>query len=135
MNGKRIGSGILASLAGGVVFGIMMQMMGSMKMIAGMVHSESAAVGWLMHLMISAIFGITWLLFAGPKGGFVRGMIYGVVVWVFGPLVVMPMMTGMPLFTVNQMTLMSLMGHVIYGVVTGLVFTALVKQGTTDVKA
>lgn len=129
MSGKRIGAGILASLAGGVVFGIMMQMMGSMKMIAMMVKSESDAVGWLVHLLISAIFGVTWLAFAGETGGALRGLIYGAAVWVFGPLLVMPLMMGMPVFMINQMTLMSLVGHVLYGLVTGLAFRPLLGVG------
>lgn len=133
MNGKRVVAGILASLAGGIVFGIMMQMMGMMKVIASMMGSSSDVVGWMIHLMISAIFGVTWLLLAGPTGGWWRGLVYGVVVWVFGPLLVMPMMMGMPLFQFGQTTMMSLMGHLIYGLVTGLVFKPLL--GSTGTKA
>lgn len=132
MSGKRIGAGIMASLAGGIVFGMMMQMMGSMKMIAMMMHSDSILVGWLIHLMISAIFGVTWLAFAGQSGGAVRGLIYGAVVWVFGPLLVMPIMTGGTVFAINQMVMMSLVGHLIYGLVTGLVFKPLVGSAAAQ---
>lgn len=34
---------------------------------------------------------------------------------------IMPVMTGMPLFAVDLTALMSLMGHLIYGVILGLV--------------
>jgi hypothetical protein len=50
----RIWHGVVAGLAGGIVFGALMAMMG---MIAMMVGSESAAVGWLVHLVISAFYG------------------------------------------------------------------------------
>lgn len=127
MTGQRIVSGIVASLAGGIVFGIVMQMMGSIKMIAGIVGSDSVLVGWGIHIMISAIFGVTWLAFAGENGGWLRGLIYGIVVWVFGPLIVMPMMFRIPLFQINQAALMSLLGHLMYGALTGLVFSLLAK--------
>lgn len=129
MDRGRIVAGILASLAGGVVFGLMMQMMGSIPMIAGLVGSQSVAVGWVVHLVISAIFGVTWLLFSGPDGGYLRGLIYGAVLWVLGPLLVMPAMMGMGLFMINQMTSINLVGHLVYGLVVGLTFKPLLRSG------
>jgi hypothetical protein len=38
---------------------------------------------------------------------------------VLGPLLIMPAMLGMPLVQINSMTLMSLVGHLIYGAVAG----------------
>ena len=134
MNGRRLSAGILASLAGGIVFGIMMQMMGMMKVIASMMGSSSDVVGWIIHLVISAIFGVTWLPFAGPSGGWWRGLIYGAAVWVFGPLLVMPIIMGMPVFQLNQAAVISLVGHLIYGLVTGLVFKPLLGSEAGSVQ-
>lgn len=125
MNGKRVLAGILASLAGGVVFGLMMQMMGMIQMIAMMMGSQSTVAGWMVHLVISAIFGATWLAFSGPAGGAGRGLIYGAALWVFGPLLVMPAMVGMPMFAINTTAMISLVGHLVYGLVTGLAFKPL----------
>lgn len=125
-------NGALAGLAGGMVFGIMMAMMGSLSMIASMVGSSSTFVGFLVHMMISAVIGAGFGLVgsriaAGTRPALVAGSVYGMVWWVLGPLVMMPLMMGMTdmLFQVGSMQLMSLMGHVIFGVVTGLVYTRI----------
>lgn len=61
----RLVAGLVSGLAGGVVFGVLMQMMGMVPMVAMLVGSESVAVGWLVHLTISAFIGATYaLLFA-----------------------------------------------------------------------
>jgi hypothetical protein len=44
MTMMNLRSGALAGVAGGIPFGMMMTAMGSMKMIAGMVGSESTAL-------------------------------------------------------------------------------------------
>lgn len=131
---SKFGKAILAGLTGGIVFGMMMQMMGTMSMIAKMAGSNSDAVGWLLHLMISAVFGLTYL-FLAPKfsnsGGraALGGMIYGVIIWVAGPLIMMPIMMGMPgmIFQIGSMQWMSLMGHIIYGVIVALVYYRLAR--------
>jgi len=48
---------ITGGLAGGVVFGLMMQSMDMLGMVAMLVSSESVAVGWGVHLAISAVVG------------------------------------------------------------------------------
>lgn len=134
MNSKRVVAGILASLAGGVAFGILMQMTGAMPMIGMMVKSDAIAVAWLVHLVISAVFGLGWLAVAGAHGSLPRGLVYGAAVWVFGPLLVMPLIMGMPVFMINDMTKMSLLGHLLYGVVTALSFRLLSSGAETNAK-
>lgn len=124
---SHAGNGILAGLAGGIIFGIIMQMMTMMTMIAMMMGSKSAAVGWGIHLMISAIFGLGYGLFGyriSSKWA-LSGMIYGMILWVFGPLFMMPIMMGMPVFSFDTNTWMSLIGHFMYGLVTAWVFARL----------
>ncbi|MDP9407800.1 MAG: DUF1440 domain-containing protein [Actinomycetota bacterium] len=111
----------------------MMQMMGMMGMIAGLVGSQSVAVGWVVHLLISAVFGAAFgvLLGSAVKGvgsGVGLGAVYGVVLWVVGPLLLMPAMMGMPLFMINSMTLSSLLGHVVFGVLLGGVAGLMLRR-------
>ena len=126
----RLVAGIVGGLAGGVMFGILMQMMGMIGMVAMLVGSKAVAVGWLVHLAISAFIGGTYaLLFARWATSLVPaallGMGYGIVWWVLGALLIMPAKLGMPVFMVNTTAWQSLMGHLIYGLVLGLVYALL----------
>lgn len=128
-NKINIQSGIIGGLAGGVVFGLMMAMMGVMPMIAMMVGSESVAVGWILHLLISAATGgLFGALFAGAVTNYSSaagyGVLYGLIWWVLGALILMPVILGMGVqfaHMFDQMRLMSMMGHVIFGVILGVV--------------
>ena len=104
-----------------------MAMMGMLPVIASMVGSDSAVVGFGVHLMISVLIGLGLTVLFGNRflTGYGRGALvglgYGAIWWVLGPLMIMPVMMGMPLFAVDLTALMSLMGHLIYGVTLGLV--------------
>ena len=54
---NNIRFGAYAGLAGGVVFGAMMGMMGMLPMICAMIGQPSALAGFGVHLVISALFG------------------------------------------------------------------------------
>lgn len=138
MNGKRILHGVLGSLAGGVIMGIAMQMMGMIGMIGMMVGSESIAVAWLVHLVISAGFGVAYpLLFGNMQRQWLGGLIYGFIWFLLGPLTLMPLFMGMGVqwsMAAVVGSMMSLVGHLMYGVVLGLVFDQLEKsQGSAPV--
>lgn len=64
----------------------------------------------------------------GTPGALGAGAAYGMVLWVVGPLLLMPAKLGMPLLQLNATALQSLMGHVIYGVVLGLVAARLIRR-------
>ncbi len=128
-------AGGIAGLGGGVVFGMMMAMMGMLPMIAMLVKSQSAFVGFLVHMVISAGIGAFYGLVASrlPKTvgvGIVAGAVNGMVWWVLGALILMPLMLGMGemVLKIGQTQWLSLMGHVIYGIVTGLLFIPLSKR-------
>lgn len=131
-----LSSGVIGGMVGGMVFGMMMQMMNAMPSIAMLVGSSSVAVGWVVHLMISALFG---LLFAALLPGQVQtigravavGLAYGMVLWVGGALIAMPAKLGMPIMHFDTMAWQSLMGHMIYGVLLALVLRGLTRRRTS----
>ncbi len=128
--GSAVPAGIVGGFAGGIVFGVMMQTMGMIPMIAMLIGSESVAVGWIIHLGISAFIGVTFALLFGarakrPVAAAVLGLGYGAVWWVLGALLIMPARLGMPTFTLNDMTTNSLVGHLIYGAILGLTYALI----------
>jgi hypothetical protein len=132
LSGKVIG-GVTGGLLGGIVFGVMMSMMGMMPMIASLVGSQSAVIGWVIHLLISLFIGLTFAWIFGARStsyasALLWGAVYGVVWWVLGPLLIMPAMMGMPLFMFNTTSMMSLVGHIIYGVLLGLGYAWFVSR-------
>lgn len=127
--------GAVAGLAGGVVFGMLMAMMGMLPMVAMLVRQESAIIGFLVHLVISAFIGGVYGIVAArlPAGwvtAVVAGMVNGVVWWVLGALILMPLGLGMAqmVFQIGADQWISLMGHLIYGVITALVFVPLSRR-------
>ena len=143
-----ISNGIGAGLMGGVIFGIMMQMMTAptpdggqmpmMAMVAKIVRSESIAVGWIYHLFNSAVIGALfgWLLGSRSHtygAGLGWGALYGFAWWILGGLILMPLFLGMPAFAPLMMEPMrpvatgSLMGHLIFGVILGGGFARLTQ--------
>ncbi|RJT76981.1 hypothetical protein D6T63_15815 [Arthrobacter cheniae] len=127
-------AGLVGGLAGGAVFGILMAMMGMLPMIASLVGFTSAGVGFAVHLVISILIGLALTipgaaLLQGSlmKSAFV-GALYGALWWVLGPLLIMPAMMGMPLFTLDGASVTSLMGHVIYGLILGLVAAMIIRR-------
>lgn len=129
----RILYGVVGGIAGGIVFGVLMQLMGMIGMVAQLVGSTSVAVGWLVHLAISALIGASFAILFGsmvktPLKAALFGMAYGIVWWILGGLLIMPAQLGMPVFQFNATAWQSLMGHLLYGLVLGIVFSLLVRR-------
>jgi uncharacterized membrane protein YagU involved in acid resistance len=123
----RVVAGIAGGLAGGVVFGIMMQAWGMMPMVAMLINSESVGVGWLVHLFNSALFGAIFAVLVGRWAATVLpaaviGLVYGVVWWVLGALLIMPAWLGVHamIFNLNTTAWRSLVGHLVYGLLLGV---------------
>ncbi len=124
----KIVSGLIGGAVGGVAFGILMAVMGMLPMVAGLVGSSDALVGFIVHMAISLVIGASFgVLFGGASQTYGRaavwGLVYGVIWWVLGPMVIMPMMMGVGLQFAAAFSgpmLMSLMGHAVYGVLAGL---------------
>jgi predicted lipid-binding transport protein (Tim44 family) len=62
---QRIAGGIVGGIVGGLVFGAMMAMMGMLPMVASVVGSKSALIGFLYHMFNSAIIGALFGLIFG----------------------------------------------------------------------
>jgi uncharacterized membrane protein YagU involved in acid resistance len=134
---QRLLAGIIGGVVGGLAFGALMAMMGMLPMVASIVGSKSAVVGFVYHMfnsvVIGALFGLILGSFSRTYGqGVVFGLLYGVVWWVLGPMILMPLLLGMGSEGIASQfgaafsapMLMSLLGHLIYGVLTGLVYVA-----------
>lgn len=135
----RIAVGAAGGLVGGLGFGILLQAMGMMPVIADLVGSTSAGVGWAVHLfnslLFGAIFGLLlsrWLTDLAPAAAL--GMVYGVFWWVVGALWIMPAWLGMNemIFEIGDPQWQSFVGHLFYGLllaVTYLVMLPRVSRG------
>lgn len=127
--------GVVAGLVGGSVFGVQVAVGGMLPMVAQMVGSESVVVGFILHLIISAIIGATYGLIAPrlPGGWLIAmasGIVFGVIWWVLGALIIMPLVLGMSamVLVIEDMQLMSLVGHVIFGIITATVYTLIAQR-------
>lgn len=146
----RLKAGVIGGLVGGMVMGMLMTMMqaptpdgGSMPMmamVAMILGSSSLVVGWAYHLVnsviIGALFGL-WLGEGARRGtgaALGRGAAYGMLWWVLGGLVLMPLFLGMPAFAPLTMAPMrmtamaSLMGHLIFGLLLGFVYLWILSR-------
>ncbi len=139
MNATSIRHGVYGGLAGGVVFGAMMAMMGMLPMIGNMVGIPSAWVGLFVHLIISAAIGGSFAVLldaSGQRGGVGSGLAYGFAWWILGPLTLMPFFMGMGLgvnWNVAAMgqAMPSLVGHLIFGAVLGVTYRWLRQPAGT----
>ena len=133
MNVTSIKYGVYGGLAGGVVFGAMMGMMGMLPMLGAMVGIPTVWAGFLMHMMISAMIGTMFAVlveWTGWPAGIGTGLGYGALWWILGPLTLMPLLMGMGvgaawnLAAVTQ-AMPSLMGHLIFGGILGWTYAWL----------
>ncbi|MEP7199539.1 MAG: hypothetical protein ABI874_06970 [Chloroflexota bacterium] len=122
--------GALASLAGGLLFSLIMLATGVLPTVARLVGGTSPVLGFVVHLGISALIGMSYgLLFQheAPNfgSGVAWGMLYGLIWWFIGPLTLMPILLG-GTFTWTTAAagalLPSLIGHLVYGAATAFVF-------------
>lgn len=102
------------------------QVLGSSLGLASALPSVGPALGWALHFLIGAGLGVTYAaLFASrlPGSPLVRGMLFGILVFLVAQLLFMPFVGG-GIFSRGdvQMILGSLFGHLVYGALTGWVY-------------
>ncbi|MEU4447262.1 hypothetical protein AB0K14_27025 [Actinosynnema sp. NPDC050801] len=133
-----IRNGAMAGLAGGLVFGLLMAGVDMLPMVGMLIGVDNAVVGFIVHMIISAIGGALFgLLTRNLKlmpPVYAASMVYGAVLWVLGALIIMPLwlsVTADPMmsdmvFVVGGPQWVSLFGHVVaYGITTGAVLLTL----------
>lgn len=133
---RSLGWGAMASIVGGVLFSLVMAATGALARIASIVGGSSPALGFIVHFVISAPIGMSYgVLFQRESptlgAGVVWGMLYGMVWWFLGPLTLFPILLGGS-FTwtpeAANAALPELIGHLLYGAVTALVFLLLERR-------
>ena len=125
--------GVVAGLAGGLIFTIVMARIGFLGTVAALIGAESTAAGVVVHLVISVTIGVAYgLLFIRRShdqgAGLGWGIAYGVFWWLLGPLTLLPVLLGDgPQWTVAAATeaFPALIGHIAYGAVLGAIFFRL----------
>jgi len=147
---RRIAAGLVAGLIAGIVFTLVgpfltTPMPGgeytSMLVVsAEALHSHGRLAGWVACLVYTVIIGgiFGWLVSAEPANGTrltLWGGLYGLAWWIVSGLVLIPaLLAKVPLSSAaldatRPVALASLIEHVLYGVILGLVFTGLVAYG------
>ena len=134
---RALGRGALAGLVGGMLFSVVMVQIGFLPSVAGLVGSGSTATGFVVHMTIALIIGMSYgLLFrrqtydVGTALGW--GLSYGFLWWILGALTLMPLLLGSaPTWSVAAAAdaFPALVGHLAYGGGLGLTLYALEARG------
>ena len=120
MDSDKMRRGVIPGVMAGYVF---LAFMGSgmLDMVGGMIGAD-AFIGFILHIIISIVIGALYTgLFTeyvnlgNPLVGIVvGGLIYGVIWWILGGLIIMPAIAGGELLQIS-LTDPSLFGHIIFG--------------------
>jgi uncharacterized membrane protein YagU involved in acid resistance len=133
---RSIGWGAVAGLVGGLVFLPIITVVTGLSQLAGFLGGSSPVVGVIVHLFISALIGISYgLLFEHESpdfaAGIAWGLLYGLVWWFVGRLTLFPILQGLSFTWTHEAAadaLPLLIGHLIYGAVTAVVFLVFERR-------
>ena len=136
---RAVAAGAPAGIVGGLAFGAAMAQLGVLPTVATLVGLGSSRAGFAVHLAISAVVGAGFGLMVrrqrcGPSETMFLGAAYGALWWCIGPLTLQPLALGhAPAWDVAaaQREFPSLVGHLLFGVGTALVFVLLHGPGET----
>ncbi|GCE23798.1 hypothetical protein [Dictyobacter kobayashii] len=128
--------GALASLAGGLLFSLIMLATGVLPRLASLIGASSPFPGFIVHMIISTIIGMSYgVLFeheaTNVQASLIWGTLYGLAWWFIGPLTILPLLLGVPITWTMQaanILLPSLLGHILYGGLTGVIFLYLQRR-------
>ncbi len=120
MDSDKLMKGIIPGIMSGYVFMAFMGP-GMADMVGGMISAD-ALIGFILHIIISAVIGA---LYTGLFTEYVKmnnpladiavgGLIYGVIWWILGGLIIMPAIAGGEMLQIS-LTDPSLFGHIIFG--------------------
>src|SRR5215467_3018563 len=130
---RAIVVGGFAGLFGGWAFGKWMAQVNFYPLIAGLVNSDSHMVGVTLHFVFAVIIGASFgMLFQRDVRGYGScmgwGTSYGLLWWFLGPLTILPIWQGKKVdwsYQHGSDLFGSLVGHVIYGLIVGLVYATV----------
>jgi uncharacterized membrane protein YagU involved in acid resistance len=130
---RAVAAGAPAGIVGGLAFGAAMAQLGVLPTVASLVGAGSSKAGFAVHVAISAVVGAGFGLLVrrqrcGPSETLFLGAAYGALWWILGPLTLLPLALGEPLgwqLAAAQREFPSLVGHLLFGVGTALVFVVL----------
>jgi hypothetical protein len=137
---RSLSWGALAGLVGGLVSSPVMIATGVLPKIAGLDTPLSIFRGLVLHLLVSALIGMTFgLLFRRESSsiglGVMWGWLFGVIWWYLGPMTFLPLLLSGEIdwrVSAASALLPSLMAHLIYGATTALVFLLLERRYTEE---
>ena len=133
---RSLGWGAAASLVGGLLFSGVMVATGVLPQIANLVGGSSPVLGFVVHLGISTLIGMSYGVLFGHEvsdlgSGIAWGLTYGLAWWFVGNLTLLPILLGRPFVWSTEVAaagLPSLVGHLIYGAATACVFLLLKRR-------
>lgn len=133
---RSLGRGALASLAGGLLYSGVMATTGVLPTVAALVGGTSPVLGFIVHLVISSLIGMTFALLFQQEApdlgsGIAWGLLYGLAWWFVGELTLFPILLGSPAtwsVAVARAELPALVGHLLYGAGTATVFLVLERR-------
>ena len=125
--------GAIAGLIGGLVYGWALQARGMMADSAALLGFTAVGGGFLVHLLVSALVGASFgAIFRYQPDSYATtlssGILYGLLWWIVGPLTISPILMGQgPTWSLDEaaQAFVNLIGHVLYGGITGLSFFLL----------
>ena len=125
---SRAGAGVVGGLAGGLVFGLILLVFGQLDLVGRMIGNDTLSVQATVFLAASAVAGA---VFGAALGQWVSrqmvsaigvGVLFGALLWALTTLVLAPLRLGTKLFSFDNDTMLSLAGHVAFGVILGVVY-------------
>lgn len=125
---SRTGAGVVGGLAGGLVLGITLQIMGFMSQFGDLVGRTSASWAWITQLAVAAAAGALFGILAGraisrqliSAGGI--GLVYGVVLGAIFILAVLPLASGRDAFNLDDRAIRGIGAFALFGIIVGVVY-------------
>jgi uncharacterized membrane protein YagU involved in acid resistance len=123
-------SGIVAGLIAGILFGIILARMGVLTYAGRFFTITDPLSAFIVHLIFSGILGVIFsLVFCHAVTNFFSGslwgIVYGLIWWFIGPLILCPWVNGMS-FGWNSAEMCNafpmLIGHLVFGLSLGVTY-------------